>query len=804
MRLLEFLSPQRINFLVVPDRLLTNDGAAEMVRAFHSLYQTPLERLSIKGNKIRMNAKPVISWETWFSSNGVEYILGGPVETAAFLQSKASTCWPRSTIQEADGRPGFAPEKTAAAVLHLAEHYFMSLLTDRRTMAPVPAILEAGKLIQDGDRAVIQVLLVPADKDWYQGAQAAYEKFRAGTMPQRFGFDLKSIGIQTAKIGASIGLEAAAIITELITGEATEPESVEDYDRAMVLREGGLSQATLQKGREDAFDLTVRVAVESQHARRRAISLRALTTAIRALDGDNSLQAETVKPSAIVKFLRAMEMQTAPTWKVNPDYVTPPEAAHLLYLPTGPLQVEFPMVRSVAMREQALTDLLTKGKRIVIGTVIHRGQSWNVGWPVRDHDELCLPRVFTGGMGSGKSTVVANFALGALNAGFSVFVHDVADGRMCDEIRDGLPTSFPEDHIIDLDFGDASRPIPLDWADTAARATGPVANRLAAELAAFLERFSEEAGGRTRRWLKKAAQAVYTKSEATMLDNALMLTSAAFRQEVLTSVKDPMVREAWENFDKMSPAMQNQVGQPVLNRLDYLLDDELLKNLLCQPPLLKPEGQPVIDFRRWADGDARGPYCILLRVPKAILGEAATDAVMTLLNVKEWLAILTRQDQPISCRRPCFACYDEPHQFPSIAGRAREQVVEGRKWRFGMVWSFHSWTQIDRSLASILKAAGPHYLLFSSSKEAWQAMGEEITPYTVEEALELPRYHAIARIHAGGSPVPPFIINAAPPAPPVKDREYLQAECSRRYGRPVEQVESAILERERYLWKAMV
>src|SRR5690606_3974481 len=114
---------------------------------------------------------------------------------------------------------------------------------------------------------------------------------------------------------------------------------------------------------------------------------------------------------------------------------------------------EYKAVKSIAMREQELPDILTQGKRIIIGTVTHKGKTAEVGWPILDHDELCLPRVITGGMGSGKSTAVANFSLGALKAGYSVFVHDVADGRMCDEVRDGLPEGFPNDHIIDLDFG---------------------------------------------------------------------------------------------------------------------------------------------------------------------------------------------------------------------------------------------------------------------------------------------------------------------------------------------------------------
>ena len=56
-------------------------------------------------------------------------------------------------------------------------------------------------------------------------------------------------------------------------------------------------------------------------------------------------------------------------------------------------------------------------------------------------------------MGTGKTTQDAVVALGFLQHGFSAVATDVADGKLIDVIRDGLPASFPDDHIIDLDFG---------------------------------------------------------------------------------------------------------------------------------------------------------------------------------------------------------------------------------------------------------------------------------------------------------------------------------------------------------------
>ncbi len=281
-----------------------------------------------------------------------------------------------------------------------------------------------------------------------------------------------------------------------------------------------------------------------------------------------------------------------------------------------------------------------------------------------------------------------------------------------------------------------------------------------------------------------------------MIASGVLLMIAGSRRQGLKIAK-LMVREAWETFNTFTEARQRQIAEPILARIDYLLDDDMLRNALCQMPL-RAGGKPLIDFRRWADGDGVGPYCVLVRVPKSVLGEHATDALMTWLNTKLWLAVLTRADQPLEARRPCFAIYDEPHQFASIAGRAREQFVEGRKWRLGLVWSFHSWAQLDKELGRIIKAAGPHLLLFATSKEAWEDLREEIAPYTVEEALALPRFSALLRLTAGGGPVSPFLVRALRPPSRVRSRGSLRRHS---YARPLETVERQILEREREMFR---
>jgi hypothetical protein len=79
------------------------------------------------------------------------------------------------------------------------------------------------------------------------------------------------------------------------------------------------------------------------------------------------------------------------------------------------------------------------------------------------------------------------------------------------------------------------------------------------------------------------------------------------------------------------------------------------------------------------------------------------------------------------------------------------------------VWLFHSWEQIPRDLAEIIKAAGPHYTIYNSSKKTFRDLAEEITPYSIEDGLKLKRHHAINVLRAGDEIQKPFICKMAPP-----------------------------------------
>ena len=150
----------------------------------------------------------------------------------------------------------------------------------------------------------------------------------------------------------------------------------------------------------------------------------------------------------------------------------------------------------------------------------------------------------------------------------------------------------------------------------------------------------------------------------------------------------------------------------------------------------------------------------------------------------------------------CFIIKDEVHQIPSIAAKAEEQIVEGRKYRIGPVWTFHDLAQVEKispSLVRILKAGNPNLHLLKTSPEAYRLFKHELAPFDVEKDLMTMENHwSVNRWRAGGKDHV-FMCKLNPPPAFVKNRGHLWQMHSRIYGRAVQEVEQEIAAREMLL-----
>lgn len=792
-------------FQLIPSRFIDNKSVNHLADSFHKLYQKPFERINIDPDnwKIDYNSQNDLFWEIFLSKDSIKFYVTTLKDIDEYVENQIENTWPKLTIKKSDyDFKHFNPKNTDGVNLKLGQHYFLSLLTDRRTIEPLPSIFEITKSMEEGDYALIQLGLIPINvNEFYEAVNNAYDKYKKGNMPQRKELNAERVIKGTAKLGATVGLEVMKTFAELITEEDIEMEEVKDPDRLNLIREGGLSNSTKKKGKYHGFDMTLRVIANSTNESRRNAILKSLQAAFRTLNDDNELQAKGVKN--MDNFLDDIRNRKLPLFKLNKDYISTAELSRFIQMPTWNMQQDFKNIENIATRELRVPKSMRKDG-ILIGDITHRGNEKKVYWPTNNYDELCLPRVVVGGMGTGKSIGFGSgFATDAIRKGFSTFALDVSDGDMANTIRDSLPKDFPKDHIIDLNLGNVNKPIPLNWNEVTNGVirSSQVSNLMANQLVNYMNKFSDKSGNRTERYMKAAAKAVYEyDQDATLLEIILIILSEEYREEVIKNIKNPRLKDLWRDFNEMNEGKRMQVAQPILNRFDSLIGNETIANSIFQ------RNGHNIDFRKWADGDSH-PYCVILRIPKSILWEDATDALATYLVAKLWLAILTRIDQPTNERKPCFLIMDEPHQFISGAKVWQRMVVESRKWRLGLIFMFHDWTQLPRDLSKIIKSANPHYTLYSSSKKTFADLKEEIAPFTVEEALKIKTHYAINVIKANNQ-YHQFLAKMA--KPPIDDkkgwrykyinRENITKMCSEIYGNDIKEVKEDIYKREKCIY----
>jgi hypothetical protein len=226
-----------------------------------------------------------------------------------------------------------------------------------------------------------------------------------------------------------------------------------------------------------------------------------------------------------------------------------------------------------------------------------------------------------------------------------------------------------------------------------------------------------------------------------------IFTEPKYRKETLSTMQDGIHKQTLYEFDGYKPDRQRQILAPIMNRLDVILGDPYLERCMNAD-----DGIDMTDVL-----NNRG-VCTVIDVPDRLNARIAKDVLINLISFKIDAAMAQRTDE-----FPYAVIYDEPHQYLRSADLWRYVAVESRKYRLAYTWLFHSWEQIPPGLAQIIKDAGPHYVIYPSSKRTYTGLREEIAPYTLEDGLRTPEYHAICALRYGSTRLNPFMVRMAKP-----------------------------------------
>jgi len=280
-----------------------------------------------------------------------------------------------------------------------------------------------------------------------------------------------------------------------------------------------------------------------------------------------------------------------------------------------------------------------------------------------------------GKTGQGKSTFLINNAIQDILNGDGVTFFD-PHGDAVDEIMRHVP---PE-KIILFDPSDTEFPIGFNVLHN----VQDVPLVASAILDTFKSIWGDSWGPQLEQYLYNGIAALAELQDGTLLGLKFLITSDKYREKVMQSVKDPIIKDFWEtDFDIIMPEReQRQTTLSTLNKIGKLISDPKVRNVIGQT-------KSTIDLKDIMDNGK----CLLVRIPQGKLGIDKSRLIGAVLMAQLHLTALSRET-----RKPFHIYADEAHHFGSTT--LQEMLSGIRKFKVSLVLAHQYIDQLTPQLRS--------------------------------------------------------------------------------------------------------
>jgi hypothetical protein len=254
-----------------------------------------------------------------------------------------------------------------------------------------------------------------------------------------------------------------------------------------------------------------------------------------------------------------------------------------------------------------------------------------------------------GQTGTGKSGSLELFTLSDIyyNQGFAVVD---PHGDYAQDMLKYIPANRIDD-VVYFNPADTAFPIgfnPLQVNDPTLK------GHTTSELVGVLKRlFADSWGPRLEYILRYTLLALIDYPNSTMLDITRMLTEKKFRQDVISCVDDPVVKNFWvTEFASWNDKFASEAVAPVLNKVGAFTANPMIRNILGQP-------KSTFDIRKIMDEGK----ILIVNLSRGLMGEDNAGIIGAMMVTKIQLAAMSRADIPEPERRPFYLYVDEFQNF---------------------------------------------------------------------------------------------------------------------------------------------
>lgn len=792
---LEYVENKMVVYRMIPHAGVSENNRKlwNAIYRMYEMYGGVMSRVEVitGKKKIRFREKDMFWFDIIFRQENGEKKIEFYVSTSTFQSDKLKRKienMMKVTLKEATiGDLCIPEEDTVVQDLRYLRHDIFSMDTSvHDKQSSVASILNTVEDLQfDGDMARMSVCNEVEDrKKWIHNATYAMDKLKNGKVPQRSNGSFKS-ALPFVKTGiTSVVNEVYGLMQEILhaVGSIMYKDQEKVVDKKLLeghtledeINATRIKPESMEKMNKPVFKTHIRVASHSKDRLTKDSMGDTLALAVSDMGGDNEMTTKKVKNhKKVINEMNNLKLEGTTRNRVDVNLMSTDELNKIvMQMPKKDLQMKY--VDEISTRKTVETVIpysLQKPENLLLGYAQLKDRKIPIGLDASKKDDFNCTYTVIGKQGSGKDTFIQNFVYeGALKHKTSFIVMDWICQSGHKGMADGIRDLLPEEKVIDLDLSNEEWVIPMDMTEVVEKLGRKGGSRFALEMVDLL---GLEELPRSQKYLTEAAKA----SKGSLLNIKRIIEEEDFRIGIIEQLKDEGDLRA--AMDLVRWGTNDDLGgkcDAILSRLNMFFGDDTLRDIFSQPPIVE------MNFEQWM----REGKTIIVRMPKRVLGDASKVlAHWVTLKVFMTRMLMSEEDKE---NHNCFLIFNEPEQVESkgLAGLMGRIATEGRKERLGSIYAFHHWDKLPNYLQKNLIGGGVNRFLFASSyRKTFEVVKEYLEPnFTVDEALQTPKYHAIALLNTE-EPVPAFLVRTTPPVP-EEDRynnEHLTIKHAIMYGR---------------------
>lgn len=460
------------------------------------------------------------------------------------------------------------------------------------------------------------------------------------------------------------------------------------------------------------------------------------------------------------------------------------ELAAIYHLPNK--EVQTPHIHWLLSRE-APADAMVPDEGIWLGRAKFRGQVKEVY--IKDDEDRMRHVYVVGQTGSGKSWLLQNMALQDAYKGHGFAVID-PHGSMAEYVLDRIPHERAED-VIYFNPSDYERPLGfnvMDFYDEQDK------HRVVNGFLALLTKMYDPAGQgitgpRFEQAVRNAMLTAMSKKGSSLVEVWRILTDYEWvKKEWLPIIEDDMVKRYWtDQIAKTSDFHKSEILGYIVSKFDRFVTNIAMRNIIGQ-------SESSFNVRQVMDEGK----ILIVNLSKGMIGEENAQFLGLLLVPKILSAALSREDIQEEQRRPFYLYVDE---FQNFATPDFAQILsEARKYQLSLnVGNQYIGQMSEEVRNAVFGNVGTLVTMRVGPDDAKYLETQYAPVFTENDLVNQPNIHACIKLLVDGKYPPPFSMDTRYESDryPKYERvgELIKKLSRLRYGRDRSLVEAEISKR---------